>query len=162
MGIPRVPNRPTVPANGGKGLHAASNHLQRLGVYSYASVDGPPSEVAEALKSVVRMIVVSVLGIMTLAACGQPTQTSGTVTGLASPCIGPPFPGLNTHDFQYTVSIYQGSRKVSEQRLTGDAGSTYRFSVPPGRYQLRNPPGSMNVTVREGKTTHVNLFEPCG
>jgi hypothetical protein len=115
-----------------------------------------------ALKSVVWMGVISGFGALILAACGQPIQASGTVTGLASPCIGPPSPGLNPHDFQYTVSIYRGSRRVGQQLLRGDAGFRFRFSVPPGHYRLRNPPGTVAVTIRIGQTTHANLFEPCG
>ncbi len=109
-------------------------------------------------------VVLGILGFaaLTLAGCGHAIQTSGTVTGKASPCVGPPAPGLNPDKFRYTVSIYQGTRMVAQQRLTGDTSSAYQFTVPAGHYQVRNYPGKVDVTVRAEQTAHANLFEPCG
>jgi hypothetical protein len=61
-------------------------------------------------------VVVGVLGFaaLTLAGCGQAVQTNGSVTGKASPCVGPPAPGFNPDTFRYIVSIYQGTRMVAQ------------------------------------------------
>jgi hypothetical protein len=99
---------------------------------------------------------------LTLTGCGHAVQTNGTVTGKASPCIGPLPTRFNPDTFRYTVSLYRGTRMVAQQRLTGDTSTTYRFTVPSGHYQVRNYPGTVDVTVRAGLTTHADLFEPCG
>jgi hypothetical protein len=96
------------------------------------------------------------------AGCGEPAHTDGIVTGRASPCVGPPTPGEDLREIRYTISLERGSRTVSEQTLTGDAAARYRFDVPAGRYRIKNPPASVDVTVRTGQTTHANLFVPCG
>jgi hypothetical protein len=113
-------------------------------------------------KSAVVAVAIMSLVVLTFAGCGQPAQTNGTVTGQASPCIGPPAPGENLQKFRYTISLELGFRTISRQTLTGDTAATYRFEVPTGRYRVKNFPGSMSVVVRAGYTTHVNLFEACG
>lgn len=108
-------------------------------------------------KSVTRagaLIAVGLLG----AACGRAgPPSSGTVTGRASPCIGPV---PQTSQVGFTVAIYEGSHRVSQQRLEGEFAK-YRFVVPPGRYELENPPVTKVVVVRPGHTTHAALLTGC-
>ena len=92
------------------------------------------------------------LTALTLAACGESasTPTDGTVTGLASPCIGAPAPPSNPNDFEYTISIYEGSRTVARQKLQG--GDLLRGTDSMSRPGIIgfNYPGTVDVTVRAG------------
>lgn len=107
------------------------------------------------------VLFVSGLAALALAACDQPDQTGGTITGHASPCIGPPMPRRNLAALHYTITLQQGSRIISRQTLTGVGSAPYRFNVPAGHYRIKNFPGSIEVTVRPGRTTRANLYEPC-
>jgi len=133
--------------------------------------DAPRHSGDDELQDVVRLrsksafaaLLLSGSAFLTLAACGQsPAATHGTVTGLASPCIGTANAGFDYRLFRYTISIEKGFRTIAQQELRGDTASTYRFVVPAGRYRIMNYPGVVDVTVRAGQTIHVNLLEPCG
>jgi len=88
--------------------------------------------------------------------------TDGTVTGLASPCIGTAKAGFDYRLYRYTISIEEGFRTIAQQELRSDTASKYRFVLPAGRYRIINYPGVVDVTVRAGQTIYVNLLEPCG
>jgi hypothetical protein len=118
--------------------------------------------VAIALRSAGLALVFLAFVALTFAGCDQTAQTAGTVTGQASPCVGPPAPGENLNRLRYTISLKQGRRTIAHQTLTGDTASTYRFQVPAGHCRVKNFPGSESVIVRARQTTHTNLFESCG
>jgi len=95
------------------------------------------------------------LGMMVVAGCSA-LPTKGVLTGWAEPCSGPePLPTAN-------VWVFEDRKLVDHVQIP--SGRTYRFVLPPGRYEVTNAGGSggsPNAPVVVGHTTHVDLPDAC-
>lgn len=113
---------------------------------------------AAKLASLVTLILVA-LG---LDACGTNSQPDGTVTGVASPCVGT-ITAAQLNRLSVVVYLTQGSRLVARQTVTGT--HTYRFVVPVGSYVVATHEGEgskpRSVMVRSGQTTHADIPSYC-
>jgi len=90
-----------------------------------------------------------------LAACSPPAAT-GVLTVTAWPCAGP------RHVHTALVEVFLGTRLVAHDDVPG--GSTYRFVLSPGRYEITNtgrPGGTPNAAVVAGTVTRVDLPDLC-
>lgn len=92
----------------------------------------------------------------------DPAPAPGVVTGIASPCAGPPVAEMQS----VTVFAIQHGRTVATQ-VTHYKGrhDRYRFALSPGRYTI-SAPGSADksgqlVLVRSGHTSTVNFPNYC-
>ena len=99
------------------------------------------------------------LGVLALGLAGCTTSTAkptGVVTGVAYACEGAVLPpGTILH---VTVSL-QGSAAVASETVR--SGAKYRFSVPPGVYQMIGWWGSRRVIVRAGHVVTANFMNTC-
>lgn len=97
---------------------------------------------------------------LALMACGQSPAANGTITGVASPCVGP---AITYSRLPVTVYLTQGARLVAHQTVKGT--HTYRFVVPAGSYVVATHEGEgskpVPVTVRSGQTTHADIPSLC-
>jgi len=99
-----------------------------------------------------RTIVVGVvINAVALSGCGAASPTTGVLTGQVEPCT------LYAAGQQTTVTVYARERVVATQRLPG-AGTTFRFSLPAGRYLVKDVTGSYPVVVSRGRTERVPEF----
>ncbi len=110
----------------------------------------------------VRALAFGVLVIVGPAACSHASPKVGTISGLASPCIGVAKPG------QASVTIYakRGDQVVASRRvvLTKSPGNPYKLMLAPGAYVLSAPKSLLparTVKVRAGQTTTVNFLPSC-
>lgn len=97
-----------------------------------------------------------------LAQCSQSSPPAdGTLTGVASPCIGPAATSAQISDTPVIVRLTQGSRVVAQQTLKGT--HQYRFVVPAGEYVIVVSGGSppARVLSRSGMTADVNIPSVC-
>jgi hypothetical protein len=102
-----------------------------------------------------RSIAIAALALalaLSLAACGSTSSaravgpTPGVVTGLAIPCSGL---AADVAIPDVTVRLYSGRTLRASQTVAG--GTAYRFSVPPGPYDVTSWWGSDAVVVRPGR-----------
>jgi hypothetical protein len=94
---------------------------------------------------------------------------AGIVTGTASMCVGSP-PTVNTSQM-IAVSLQQGRKLVATEIVTSSLKTrptlhyfdgVFKFSVPPGSYQLSGSSESgQTVVVTSGQTVRVNLGSRC-
>jgi len=106
------------------------------------------------MNAMCRAIVVSTLMIL-MAGCStaqrSESRPTGRVTGVVAACTAYAF------DHPASVSVYAGKHMVATQRLThADIG--FRFSLPVGRYSVRDENGSHAVSVAKGATAHIPEF----
>lgn len=92
--------------------------------------------------------------------CGGPKL--GTISGLASPCVGVAKPG------QASVTLYakRDGKVVASRRvvLTRSPGNKYQLMLAPGTYIISAPKSHLparTVKVRTGHTTTVNFLPSC-
>ena len=116
------------------------------------------------MRGVRRASLVSVsLAVLGLAACGTNPPPDGTVTGVASPCVGPPITSTQYSHRPVTVYLTKGSRTVAQQIVKGT--HIYRFAVPAGSYVVATHEGEASkpvaVTMRSGQTTHADIPSYC-
>ena len=98
-----------------------------------------------------------------LAACSQTSGLdSGTVSGVAAPCVG------ITKASQAKVTVYarHNGRIVKSERvvLTKSYGSPYRLTLPPAAYVISAPQSYLparTVSVQAGGTIIVNFLPSC-
>jgi len=101
---------------------------------------------------------------LVLAQCSQNSPpANGTITGVASPCVGVAITPGGYSKIPVTVYLTQGSRHIAQQTVTGT--HTYRFVVPAGNYVVATHEGEgskpVPVTVRSGQTTNANIPNYC-
>ena len=106
---------------------------------------------------------------LVLVGCGQssltahPRAANGTITGIASPCVGQAFTPTQYGKLPVTVYLTQGSRLVAQQTVKGT--HTYRFAVPAGNYVVNTHENGgskpVSMTVRSGQTTHADIPSIC-
>jgi hypothetical protein len=107
-----------------------------------------------AMKSVARGVVGAVIVAAALSGCGSSPPSTGVLTGRVAACT------LFAARHPTTVTVYAREHLVATQRLPG-AGTAFRFSLPAGRYLLKDATGSYPVVVSKGGTRHVPEFA-CG
>jgi hypothetical protein len=95
-----------------------------------------------------------------------PTTTgpalAGVVSGVASPCQGPPLPQAQYEAIPVRVQLIKQSRAVATQTVTGS--HTFRFVTSPGEYVVRSNQSATSpaqVKITPGATTTVNLYSAC-
>jgi len=95
-----------------------------------------------------RTIVVGV-GIIAVAlsGCGAASPTTGVLTGRVEACV------LHVASQPITVTVYARERLVATQRVP--YGGRFRFSLPAGRYLVKDATGSSSVAVSRGRTERV-------
>jgi hypothetical protein len=99
-----------------------------------------------------RTIVVGVVIIaVALSGCGAASPTTGVLTGRVAPCT------LYAARHRTTVTVYAHERLVATQRLP-TARTTFRFSLPAGRYLVKDATGLYPVIVSRGRTERVPEF----
>lgn len=104
------------------------------------------------------------LTTLALAQCSRNSvPTTGTITGVASPCVGAAVTSVQYSNLPVTVYLTQGSRTVTQQTVKGT--HTYRFVVPGGHYVVATHEGEgsrpVAVTVRSGQTTKADIPSLC-
>jgi hypothetical protein len=72
-------------------------------------------------------------------------RPTGVVTGIVAACTASAVPT--------TVYAYAGQHLVATQRT--DEGTTFRFSLPVGKYSVRDESGSYPVVVSKGGIARV-------
>ena len=81
--------------------------------------------------------------------CGS--DSNGVITGTVQRCT--------VHAGSVTISVYRGTTAVATQSVR--AGSTYHFSLPPGRYRVSTGHSLQDaypaVTLGAGSTVHMNI-----
>lgn len=90
------------------------------------------------------------------------TVPTGVVTGVASPCVGPPMPQAHYEAIPVRVRLLKDGRVVDRQTVTGS--HTFRFVAPPGRYVLRSDQSGTSPThvgIASGKESRVNIYAAC-
>jgi hypothetical protein len=98
------------------------------------------------------------------AGCGSASTTAGTITGVASPCIGVVGP-TQYASIPVTVTLRHGSKTVGRQTVRGR--HIYRFTAAPGSYLVSTPSdegdGSLpqHVTVHSGQVATANIPSMC-
>lgn len=100
---------------------------------------------------------------LVLAQCSQNSPPpDGTVTGIASPCVGA-ITSAGYQKLHVTVYLTHQARPVAEQTVKGT--HTYRFVASAGNYVVGTHEGEgskpVPVTVRSGQTTHANIPSYC-
>ncbi|MHB1431541.1 MAG: hypothetical protein ACYCVZ_05425 [Streptosporangiaceae bacterium] len=94
---------------------------------------------------------------------GSPAGTGlGTISGLASPCVGAAMPGHAV----VTVYARRGGRIIASQHvvLTRSPGNPYWFTLVPGTYTISAPKSRLparTVQVRAGHAATVNFLPSC-
>lgn len=93
---------------------------------------------------------------------GPEHHASGTVTGIAAPCVGIAPPG------RASVTIYarRNGRVVNTDRvvLTRSPGNPYRMRLPAGEYVLSAPLSGLptrTISVQAHETVRVNFRPSC-
>lgn len=106
---------------------------------------------------------IACIGALALTACSKTPTANGTITGVASPCVGPPITSTQLSELPVTVYLTQGSQKVAQQ--TVKSTHTYRFVVPAGNYVVATHEGEgskpVAVTARSGQTSHADIPSFC-
>jgi hypothetical protein len=98
-----------------------------------------------------------------VAQCTQGSPAAdGTITGVASPCIGA-ITSAGYERLSVTVYLTKGARVVARQTVRDT--HVYRFVTPPGDYVVATHEGEgskpVPVTVRSGQTTKINIPSYC-
>jgi hypothetical protein len=106
------------------------------------------------MKSMARGVVGSMVITAALSGCGSSPPSTGILTGQVAACT------LFAARHPTTVTVYAREHLVATQRLPG-AGTAFRFSLPAGRYLVKDATGSYPVVVSRGRTRHVPEFV-CG
>jgi hypothetical protein len=101
-------------------------------------------------------VAVFVVGLASLSVSAA-TPTRGVVSGTAVPCTGPMYmPTAHLFVFQGTDLVGTGQFRT---------GSTFRFSLRPGRYLITNnrayPRVGTSFRIRGSRLTHVIMVDAC-
>jgi hypothetical protein len=101
-------------------------------------------------------VVPLVVGLASFSASAATTER-GVVSGKAVPCIGPMY--IPTAH----LSVFKGKELITSRQFR--TGSTFRFSLPPGRYVLTNnrayPTVGTHFHIRAGRLSHVVMVDAC-
>jgi hypothetical protein len=101
-------------------------------------------------------VAISVMGLV-LSSASAAAPEKGFVAGRAVPCSGPM--SIPTAE----VSLFQGKVLVASRRFR--TGSTFRFSLPPGRYLITNnqayPKVGTLFRIRANRLVHVVMTDDC-
>lgn len=103
------------------------------------------------MKSMVWGVVAMVLGVSLFGCASSAPPVTGVVTGRVAACT------LYAYRHPTTVTVYAHEHLVAMQRLPG-AGTAFRFSLPDGRYLLKDATGSYPIVVSKERNTHVPEF----
>jgi hypothetical protein len=104
---------------------------------------------------------------LVVASCSS-GPTSGVLTGVAWPCIGPV--SIATTHMPIEVTAYRGHTLAAHAEITG--GNTYRFVLPAAFYTVMNAyplgvnnanvqAGRVTAVVKAGHTTQLHIYDLC-
>jgi hypothetical protein len=86
--------------------------------------------------------------------------TTGVVTGVAYPCVGPHRTSAQLANIPVRVTIRQRSKVIARETVRGS--HTYRFDMPPGQYVVSSrTSGPTSITLHAGEVDRTNLPSFC-
>jgi hypothetical protein len=96
--------------------------------------------------------------VLILGGCGSPSSRStGVVTGVAQQCTVALNKSGQLVTPEVNLGVHRGNVLVASERIP--LRTTYRFTLPPGRYVISESLYDQRypVVVRKGKTVHMDL-----
>jgi hypothetical protein len=104
------------------------------------------------------LLSVLVLVVLPVSACGG--TSTGVVTGIAYPCVGPHRTAAQLANIPVRVTIRQRSEVIARQIVRGS--HTYRFAVPSGQYVVSSrTSGPVSIMLHAGEVRRANLLSFC-